>query len=948
MEEFVSGQRWINEAELSLGLGTVIEIESRTVTLHFASIEESRTYAIQSAPLTRIQFEPGDTIQTRDGLQIKIESVSEEEGLLSYLGQDKNGTRHQIDEILLDDRISLNRPAERLFSGQIDLDKWFTLRTQALEEKYRLGLSPLRGLTGCRTSLIPHQLYIASEISQRHSPRVLLADEVGLGKTIEAGLIIHKKLLDEQIQRVLIVVPETLLHQWLVEMLRRFNLHFRIFDEDRIQDDPDSDEHINPFLDEQLILCSQEFISGDKNTLESAASGNWDLLVVDEAHHLHWSPDKTSPEYSAIETLAARSKGLLLLTATPEQLGKSGHFARLRLLDPSRFPDFDSFIEEENKYEPVAGAINELFEENAIHTGIYEKLSEIIEDQAFLQAVKDGKQSSDDVIHHLLDRHGTGRVLYRNTRNTVKGFPQRNIITYPLNYPEQYKSVGNHGQTSEHLLSPEIRYRQYKDEKTSDWCHFDPRVNWLQNKLEELKPAKVLIITASEESVLQIAEYFRIRTGMHLPVFHQGMSIIERDRAAAFFADEEDGAQALLCSEIGSEGRNFQFSHHLVLFDLPLNPDLMEQRIGRLDRIGQEETINIHIPLLRESAQERIFRWFNVGLDIFTRPRPAASKVFTDMYTELVSILADPKVDMNELLADTRNRMQTLNLQLEKGRDKLLEFNSCIPERANYLKNLAIDEDRNSTLALFMERVFDCFGVHTEEHSAGQYIIRPAENMLSAFPLLEEEGMTITYERRVALSNEDVHFLSWDHPMVAHAIDFVLGSELGNTAVIAFESEDHDEGSLLLECQFILESGSGMNLNTSRYLPSTGFHMMIDESLTDHKESVSSKDVSKCSENVDRQTAGQIIKMKQNELKKMLSYCESKVRSETPIILSRAVESASEILNHEIERLLSLGKVNKNVRDDEIRYLEEQKRLIVSALGNAGIRLDSLRVIITT
>lgn len=115
MEEFVSGQRWINEAELSLGLGTVIEIESRTVTLHFASIEESRTYAIQSAPLTRIQFEPGDTIQTRDGLQIKIESVSEEEGLLSYLGQDKNGTRHQIDEILLDDRISLNRPAERLF-----------------------------------------------------------------------------------------------------------------------------------------------------------------------------------------------------------------------------------------------------------------------------------------------------------------------------------------------------------------------------------------------------------------------------------------------------------------------------------------------------------------------------------------------------------------------------------------------------------------------------------------------------------------------------------------------------------------------------------------------------------------------------------------------------------------------------------------------------------------
>src|SRR5690606_41133390 len=84
------------------------------------------------------------------------------------------------------------------------------------------------------------------------------------------------------------------------------------------------------------------------------------------------------------------------------------------------------------------------------------------------------------------------------------------------------------------------------------------------------------------------------RFNLNLALFHEGLPLVQRDRQAAWFA-EPDGAQVLLCSEIGSEGRNFQFAHHLVLFDLPLNPGLVEQRIGRLDRIGQTDTIRIHV-----------------------------------------------------------------------------------------------------------------------------------------------------------------------------------------------------------------------------------------------------------------------------------------------------------------------------------------------------------------
>ncbi|EVU14532.1 DEAD/DEAH box helicase family protein, partial [Vibrio parahaemolyticus V-223/04] len=192
--------------------------------------------------------------------------------------------------------------------------------------------SPMRGLCGMRAGLIPHQLYIAHEVGRRHAPRVLLADEVGLGKTIEAGMIIHQQVLSGRAERILIVVPETLQHQWLVEMMRRFNLHFSIFDEERcIEAFADAE---NPFDTQQYVLCSLDFLRKSRKRFEQALEGEWDLLVVDEAHHLEWSQDKPSREYQVVEGLAERTPGVLLLTATPEQLGRESHFARLRLLDP--------------------------------------------------------------------------------------------------------------------------------------------------------------------------------------------------------------------------------------------------------------------------------------------------------------------------------------------------------------------------------------------------------------------------------------------------------------------------------------------------------------------------------------------------------------------------------------------------------------------------------------
>ena len=232
---FTLGQRWISDTESELGLGTVVALDARMVTLLFPAIGENRLYSRNDSPITRVMFNPGDTITSHEGWQLHVDKVNEENGLLSYTGTrlDTQEANVTLREVLLDSKLVFSKPQDRLFAGQIDRMDRFSLRYRARKfqsEQYRM---PWSGLRGQRTSLIPHQLHIAHDVGRRHAPRVLLADEVGLGKTIEAGMILHQQLLSGAAERVLIVVPETLQHQWLVEMRRRFNLNAALFDLER-------------------------------------------------------------------------------------------------------------------------------------------------------------------------------------------------------------------------------------------------------------------------------------------------------------------------------------------------------------------------------------------------------------------------------------------------------------------------------------------------------------------------------------------------------------------------------------------------------------------------------------------------------------------------------------------------------------------------------------------
>ena len=250
MVQYRVGQRWSSETEPELGLGTIDQASRHQIEMSFPASGERRIYAAGNAPILRVAFREGDTVRLQSGESVQVDAVREEDGLYVY-----SCAGEEVPESLLADTLSFSKPEDRLIQGQAAVSEAFSLRLAANRLLGRARQSPVSGFVGGRIDLIPHQLYIASEVSNRLLPRVLLADEVGLGKTIEACLILHRLQLSGRASRILILLPESLLHQWFVELYRRFNLWFELFDADRFAAEMERDPQGNPFLDQQLLLC---------------------------------------------------------------------------------------------------------------------------------------------------------------------------------------------------------------------------------------------------------------------------------------------------------------------------------------------------------------------------------------------------------------------------------------------------------------------------------------------------------------------------------------------------------------------------------------------------------------------------------------------------------------------------------------------------------------------
>ncbi len=938
MEQFIPGQRWISNTESELGLGLILDVAHKRITVLFLACDEKRMYAQDNAPLTRVRFSVGDVIESIDEDKVIVTALTEQDGLITYIGKNEDGEEVRLDEVELNHHIQFNKPQDRLFIGQVDPSAWFLLRYETWRRLQQHQQSPVKGLLGGRASLIPHQLFIAHESANRSAPRIMLADEVGLGKTIEAGLILHHRLINGLSNRVLIIVPETLLHQWLVEMLRRFNLRFSIFDEARCLDtyaeddmlaeaEPNEDSGENPFLSEQLILCSQRFFSNYPRRQQQAIEAGWDMVIVDEAHHLEWSEQAPSPDYLFVEQLGRISPSLILLTATPEQLGKESHFARLRLLDPDRFYSFAAFVEEERLFEPVANAAKLLLAEEALDEAAQQHLTVLLKDDnvdGLLKNLNDPEKSAaarKALITVLLDHHGTGRILFRNSRQTVQGFPERERYGYALS-----------GQAN------------------MDDLQQDPRYLWLVDKVKQLAGQKALVICKQAQTAIDLEQTLKNRAGIASAVFHEGMSIIERDRAAAYFADPESTARLLICSEIGSEGRNFQFVHHLILMDLPTNPDLLQQRIGRLDRIGQKHIIQIHVPYLEHTECGLLYRWYDEGLNAFACNSSSAQRVADILHDELEAVLASKApADIDAFIAKTRTLSAELETQMHNGRDQLLELNSCRKELADELIDQLNAYEKEGVLWPYMEDVFECYGVDTEFHSPDCFIIRPSDHLrVSHFPGLTEDGMTVTVDRQIALAREDMQFMTWEHPVVTASMDMVLSSETGNAAISVIKHNDLKAGQFLLECLFIVECSAPAELQIGRFLPHTPIRVLIDQNQKDLSAEIDHRDLVEAGIKFDKHKIIAFLSSQRPYLINILSVAEQKAKADMQKLVDEATQAMLESLSSEIKRLIRLKKVNPTIRTEEIEQLKDMTMLDHENIQAAQLRLDAVRFVITS
>lgn len=929
MGTFLPQQRWTSEGEPELGVGIVTEAGFGRVTVEFPIAGETRMYAEENAPLRRVLFKEGDTIVDKEQRSMKIEQVQENAGFMIYFG-----ALGVISEGDLGDVSVQHGVDDRLAMGDVDTPALFALRRSTLDQDHVRRNSSTTGFVGGRIDLVPHQLYIAHEVSSRYAPRVLLSDEVGLGKTIEACLIIHRLLLSGRASRVLIMVPDSLVHQWFVEVLRRFNLWFNIFDEERCASLDESAPEGNPFLDDQLVLCSTSFLAGSQERARQAMSADWDMLVVDEAHHLEWSVEKASPEYSVVELLSRVANGLLLLTATPEQLGLESHFARLRLLDPERYNDFESFKHESLDHKQVADLVEKLDEGEQLGSDQMAFMGSLLGKDRIAGIDLGNQEERDNLMEDLLDQHGPGRVLFRNTRSAMSGFPKRkaHLLNIPLKGDQDLWLKRFSSEFSEDLVVTDNQ---------KFWFNEDPRVKRLLDLMDELSPKKVLLICRTKEKVLALEKAMSKKAAFKIGLFHEDLTIVQRDRNAAWFA-EEDGARLLICSEIGSEGRNFQFAHHLVLFDLPLHPELLEQRIGRLDRIGQTEDIQIHVPFVEGSSQEVLAKWFHKGLNAFEENIEGGNKISGLFAERLMETVASPD-QLESLIKDTRAYQLELKETLSNGRDRLLEMNSFRPKVAEQIVNQIKEQDQDLSLEIYMTRVFEEFSIEMEDLAARTYLLHPTLTNDVAFPSVPEEGVSVTFDRKRALSREDISFVSWDHPMVTGAIDMVLSEGTGGASFAVYRGATSP--GLLLEVLFVLETAGGQGLHVDRFLPNTPLRIVVDHAGNNVTNKFPVDDFDP------KLIPGQIDDLLENEtimegvLPKMMSAANEYAQVLGELKIEQALKGMNQTLNHEVGRLKALQERNDNIRPAEIEIAEKEQATLATLIQEARVRLDALMLV---
>ncbi len=500
---------------------------------------------------------------------------------------------------------------------------------------------------------LPHQIRALSRAVSDDRVRYLLSDEVGLGKTIEAGLIMRELKLRGRVARTLVVAPKGLVTQWVAEMRTHFNEEFRLLNPSEFAAYRSIVQEENIWRCFPQVVCSMDSVKPidgrrgwsyeqlaqyNRERYEDLISAGWDLIIVDEAHRLGGSTDQVA-RYRLGRGLAEAAPYMLLLSATPHQ-GKSEAFHRLvSLLDERAFPDLESVTKERvqpyvirtEKRQAITATGDPLFKPRVTQLEVvawgdrhrkqrilYDAVTEYVR-EGYNQAMRE-KRNYVGFLMILMQRliASSTRAIRLTLERRLEALetPETQLSLFEDLSPEDWSELDGEEQleilikTKLQAIKDErtevrrlLRYARECDEAGPD-VKAEALLDWIYRlQQEEGDPnLKVLIFTEFVATQEMLCEFLLTR-GFQVACLNGSMDMEERQHAQQVFADS---ARILVSTDAGGEGLNLQFCHVVINYDIPWNPMCLEQRIGRVDRIGQTNVVRAINFVLEDSVDHRV------------------------------------------------------------------------------------------------------------------------------------------------------------------------------------------------------------------------------------------------------------------------------------------------------------------------------------------------------
>jgi ATP-dependent helicase HepA len=743
------GDRLTHRHNPELGLGQVVAVDARTVTVQFGRTGTVLRLAATSTALDPVDLRPGRRVRIlASGAESRV-TAHEADGRVRL----EDGRLVAADELW---PLALEGAlVERLALGDVDPLEDFAMRLDMLHLLERREAKGLGSFLGGRIRLFPHQLHAAERATGADPVRWLLADEVGLGKTVEACLVLNRLMRTGRAERCLVVAPATLTVQWLGELWRKHHQVFVLLDDDRLADvAKDHGPEFNPFdVHRQVVVSIETLVEKPRLTQQAVAAGI-DLLVVDEAHHLRRPPRQPgNAAWRAIAPIAALGRHCVLLTATPLEDDAHGFFRLLQLLRPEELPEGTDFEERLRRADPLPPCTSSTRRDDIGG----------LPPRAPMPA--DGIGASEALEQAARGAHAPNAAVRARKLDRVR------------------RALASGAALSAVLGGDEKPLRAQAEAADAA----DARLAWILAAAPRWKQAgeKTLVFVAHRETLEMLRAALSHRAQLATAAFHESLSPARRDIEVAQFRRTE-GASLLISTECGGEGRNFEFCHRLVLYDLPWNPVVVEQRIGRLDRIGRILPVEIVYFRPPGGIGAEVVRLYE-AIGLFERPLAGLEAELAGVEAALEAAALEPGGALGQATFDAL----TKEAQGAQTRIRAAAYRELHRER--YRPGMAesilarVPPDLDGLNQDVVTAACESLGFHVETQRGRRAfsIEFGNEALVDSLPFVPGGSSFLgTFDREEAVRDETLDFFAAGHPLVEGVLAHLEEGALGRVAVL--------------------------------------------------------------------------------------------------------------------------------------------------------------------